>query len=122
MSHTRGAPYHPMTQGKIERFHRSMKNEVKLQHYYFPEELKMEVGRFIEYYNNERYHESLKNVTPADVYFGRHKKIESKREETKKRTLELRKQQNLLFNQQPINNLELSKLSLKKSQLLSGTI
>src|SRR5262249_5709627 len=34
--HTRGAPYHPMTQGKIERYHRSMKNVVKLDVYYSP--------------------------------------------------------------------------------------
>lgn len=78
-----------MTQGKIERFHRSMKNEVKLQHYYFPEELEKEIGRFIDYYNNHRYHESMKNVTPADAYFGRQKKILDKREEIKRRTLEL---------------------------------
>lgn len=109
MSHTRGAPYHPMTQGKIERFHRSMKNEVKLQHYYFPEELEMEVARFIDYYNNERYHEALKNVTPADVYFGRHKKIEEKREAIKRRTLELRKRHNLLLNQPSTNNLGITK-------------
>ena len=42
MAHTRGAPYHPMTQGKIERYHRSMKNIVKLQNYYFPWELEQE--------------------------------------------------------------------------------
>jgi putative transposase len=109
MSHTRGAPNHPMTQGKIERFHRSMKNEVMLQHYYFPEELRVEVERFIEYYNNYRYHESLKNVTPADVYFGRMEEIQEKRHRTKMRTLELRKKQNLLFIQQSINKQELSK-------------
>ncbi len=95
MQQTHGAPYHPMTQGKIERFHRSMKNEVCLQHYYLPGELEQEIGRFIEYYNNERYHESLENVTPADVYFGRHKEILTRREELKRRTLKHRKIQNL---------------------------
>jgi putative transposase len=75
MGHTRGAPYHPMTQGKIERFHRSMKNEIRLQHYYLPGELEQEINRFIEYYNNERYHESLNNVTPADVYGGRYEEV-----------------------------------------------
>jgi len=67
MAHTRGAPYHPQTQGKIERSHRTMKNVVKLQHDYFPEELKTALKDFVSYYNNERYHESLSNVTPADV-------------------------------------------------------
>ena len=57
MDHTRGAPYHPQTQGKIERYHRTMKNVVKLQNYYFPGELEAEIEKFVDYYNNERYHE-----------------------------------------------------------------
>ncbi len=95
MTHTRGAPYHPMTQGKIERYHRSMKNVVKLQNYYFPWELEREISSFVEYYNNHRYHEALNNVTPADVYFGRHREILTKRDRIKKKTLELRRKQNL---------------------------
>ncbi len=91
MAHSRGAPYHPMTQGKIERYHRSMKNVVKLQNYHFPWELEQEIGRFVEYYNHHRYHESLNNVTPADVYFNRHREILSKRDKTKQKTLELRR-------------------------------
>ena len=46
MTHTRGAPYHPMTQGKIERYHRSMKNIVKLHNYYFPWELEQELSQY----------------------------------------------------------------------------
>jgi len=71
MDHTRGRPYHPQTQGKIERYHRTMKNVVKLENYYFPWELEAALRDFVAYYNNERYHESLDNVTPADAYFGR---------------------------------------------------
>jgi len=71
MRHTRGAMYHPQTQGKIERYHRSMKNVINLQHYYLPGELESEIERFVQYYNNLRYHESLDNLTPADVYFGK---------------------------------------------------
>ena len=71
MKHTRGAPYHPMTQGKIERYHRSMKNVITLQNYYFPGDLEKEIERFVKYYNNERYHEALNNMKPADVYAGR---------------------------------------------------
>jgi putative transposase len=93
--HTRGAPYHPMTQGKIERYHRSLKNLLTLQHYYYPWELEGEVARFVEYYNHRRYHESLGNVTPADVYFGRHHAILSERERIKRETLERRREQNL---------------------------
>jgi len=95
IGHVRGAPYHPQTQGKIERYHRTMKNLVKLQHYYMPGELEREIGQFVEYYNNQRYHESLDNLTPADVYYGRDKQILSKREKIKKKTLKLRKKQNL---------------------------
>ena len=98
ITHTRGAPYHPMTQGKIECFHRSMKNEVKLNNYYFPDDLRTEIERFVEYYNNYRYHESLNNVAPADVYFGRNNDIEVKRKKTKWRTLRQRKNHNLVLS------------------------
>lgn len=99
MTHTRGAPYHPMTQGKIERYHRSMKNIITLQNYYLPGELEQEIARFNEYYNHHRYHESLNNVTPADVYFGRYREIVTRREQIKKQTLKLRRMQNLSPNQ-----------------------
>ena len=91
MAHIRGRPYHPQTQGKIERWHRTMKNVVKLQHYYFPWELEAALRDFVAYYNNERYHESLDNVTPADVYFGRQYKILSKRGRIKRSTTKERK-------------------------------
>lgn len=95
IEHTRGAPYHPQTQGKIERFHRSMKNIVKLDNYYYPWDLEAQIERFIDYYNNERYHESLNNVTPADMYFGRFREIVTNREKIKKMTLQKRKKINL---------------------------
>jgi putative transposase len=92
MEHVRGAPYHPMTQGKIERWHRSLKNIIKLQHYYTPSQLRVAIAEFIDYYNNHRYHESLDNLTPADVYFGRAEEVKTKREEIKQRTMALRRQ------------------------------
>ena len=95
MEHIRGAPFHPMTQGKIERWHRTMKNVVKLQNYYSPEELERAIAEFVDYYNYERYHESLDNLTPADVYHGRRKEVLTRREEIKRRTLSHRKQLNL---------------------------
>jgi len=95
IGHVRGAPYHPQTQGKIERYHRTMKNLIKLQHYYLPGELEHSLEQFVEHYNNQRYHESLDNLTPADVYYGRDKDILTKRDEIKKRTLMQRKQQNM---------------------------
>ena len=95
MDHTRGRPYHPMTQGKIERFHRSMKNVVNLNHYYLPGDLENEISQFIDFYNNERYHESIDNVTPADMYLGRHREIVDRREKIKRETLKIRRKENL---------------------------
>jgi putative transposase len=91
MKHTRGRPYHPQTQGKIERYHRTMKNVVKLQNYYQPDELERELVRFVDYYNNERVHESLGNVTSADVYYGRHHEIQTARQLLKMQTLRRRR-------------------------------
>jgi putative transposase len=94
LAHTRGAPYHPQTQGKIERWHRSMKNIVKLDLYFYPWELEQALGSYVDYYNQQRYHESLDNLTPADVYFGRREEVLSRRELIKQMTLKKRWQVN----------------------------
>lgn len=86
-----GAIYHPQTQGKIERYHRTMKNVVKLENYFTPEQLRNSLKAFVDYYNNRRYHESLDNLTPADVYFGRGEKILKARKETKRKTIAMRR-------------------------------
>ena len=93
MSHVRGAPYHPQTQGKIERWHQTLKNRILLEHYFLPGDLERQIENFVEHYNHERYHESLKNVTPADVYFGRAHSIINRRERIKKKTIEHRRLQ-----------------------------
>ena len=93
MEHTRGAAYHPMMQGKIEHYHCSMKNLVQLQTFRYPWDLEQEISRFVDDYNHQRYHESLDNVTPADVYFGRAKEVLTRREEIKRQTLEARRRQ-----------------------------
>lgn len=93
MDHVRGAPFHPQTQGKIERWHQTMKNRVLLENYYLPGDLEQQIRAFVEYYNNHRYHESLGNVTPADVYFGRDKDIIREREKIKKQTIQNRRLQ-----------------------------
>ena len=94
MTHTRGAPYHPMTQGKIERYHRSMKNVVRLENYYSPWELERALARFVDYYNHEWLHEAIGNVTPDDMYHGRQREIRSSRDRIKRLTLERRKKEN----------------------------
>ena len=91
ISHIRGKPFHPQTQGKIERYHRSMKNVVLLDNYYNPVELEDKIRDWVEYYNNERYHESLNNVTPADRYYGREESILKQRKLIKRQTIRKRR-------------------------------
>ena len=93
MEHIRGAPFHPQTQGKIERWHQTMKNRILLENYYLPGNLEQQISAFVDHYNNHRYHESLNNVTPADVYFGRDKDILREREKIKKQTIQYRRLQ-----------------------------
>ena len=99
IKHVHGKLNHPQTQGKIERYHRSMKNVVKLDNYYCPEELTRALEKFVHYYNYQRYHESLNNVTPADVYFGKREQILRRREKIKQQTLTRRRQCYLLGKQ-----------------------
>jgi len=87
MKHSRGAPYHPQTQGKIERWHQTLKNRILLENYFLPGDLEAQIEAFVDHYNHQRYHESLKNLTPADVYFGRGQSILASRERIKKRTI-----------------------------------
>ena len=87
MTHIRGAPCHPQTQGKIERWHQTLKNRILLEHAYLPGELEARVAAFVEHYNHARAHESLGNLTPADVYLGRGEGILAERERIKRQTL-----------------------------------
>jgi putative transposase len=91
MQHVRGAPYHPMTQGKIERWHQTLKNRILLENYYLPGDLEAQIAAFVAYYNHRRCHESLGNLTPADVYFGRGQTILKTRERIKRQTIEQRR-------------------------------
>ena len=91
MDHTRGAPLHPQTQGKIERWHQTLKNRILLENYFLPGDLERQVEAFVEHYNQRRYHESLGNLTPADVYFGRGDIIRLERERIKRETIRQRR-------------------------------
>ena len=96
IEHIRGAPYHPQTQGKIERWHQTLKNRILLNNYYLPRELEEQISAFVESYNNKRLHESLNNLTPADVYFGRAQAILEERERIKRLTIQNRRLQHQL--------------------------
>ena len=84
-------PYHPMTQGKIERWHQTLKNRILLENYYLPGDLEAQIDAFVAYYNHRRYHESIDNLTPADVYFGRSQTILLERERIKRKTIQNRR-------------------------------
>ena len=91
MQHVRGAPCHPQTQGKIERWHRTLKNRILLENHYLPGDLQARIEAFVAHYNDQRCHESLSNLTPADVYFGRGEAILLARERIKRQTLTRRR-------------------------------
>lgn len=93
IKHIRGAPCHPQTQGKIERWHQTLKNRILLENYYLPGDLESQIETFVEHYNNRRYHESLGNVTPNDAYHGRTTKILQKRQKIKRQTIQARRLQ-----------------------------
>jgi putative transposase len=95
IDHIHGRAHHPQTQGKIERYHRSMKSVVKLNPFFFPWELEQAVADFVAYYNTERYHEALNNLTPADVYLGRAEEVLTRRDLIKQQTLQERRRFNL---------------------------
>ncbi len=96
IEHVRGVPYHPQTQGKIERWHQTLKNRILLEHYYLPGDLQRQISAFVAHYNHARYHESLDNLTPADVYFGRAEAVLLERERIKRQTIANRRLQRQL--------------------------
>ena len=74
-----------------KRWHQTLKNRILLENYYLPGDREKQVEAFVEHYNHQRYYESLSNVTPADVYFGRAQTIIKQRERTKQQTFRKRR-------------------------------
>jgi putative transposase len=86
----------PANTGKIERWHQTLKNRILLENYYLPGDLEARIDTFVDHYNHRRYHESLDNLTPADVYFGRGQTILLQRERIKQATIQIRRLQHQL--------------------------
>ena len=97
--HIRAAPYHPQTNGKLERYHQSIKNEVNQVPYEVPGDLEVAITGFVDYYNHRRYHKALSNVSPDDVLNGRREEILIKRREVKAQTLASRKRYNRMLGE-----------------------
>ena len=93
--HILAAPFHPQTNGKVERYQQTLKGVVGQLPYDMPSELREAIEAFVEFYNHQRYHEAPGNVTPADVYYGRGLAAAlAGREEVKRRTLAAGKEHN----------------------------
>jgi transposase InsO family protein len=94
IGHILAAPYHPQTNGKLERYHQSIKREVNQLTYEAPSHLEQAIADFVDYYNYRRYHKALSNVTPADVLYGRRQQILQRRKEVQIQTINHRRDYN----------------------------
>ena len=98
--HILAAPYHPQTNGKLERYHQTLKRDVKQLPYDVPNELELAIGEFVDFYNHRRYHKALKDIIPADMLAGRRDQILDRRREAKGRTINRRKLSNHVLGEQ----------------------
>jgi putative transposase len=94
IGHILAAPYHPQTNGKVERYQQSLKREVNQLPYELPSQLEQAIADFVDYYNYRRYHKALGNVTPADVLYGRREEILLRRKEVQRVTINRRRDYN----------------------------
>jgi putative transposase len=97
--HILASPFHPQTNGKLERYHRTIKLDVNQILYDVPGNLEVAITDFVNYYNNRRYHKALRNVTPSDVLDGRKEEILQKRKEVQAQTFQRRRLCNQHFRE-----------------------
>jgi len=98
--HVLAAPYHPQTNGKLERYHQTLKRDVNQLPYDVPRALESAIGKFVDFYNYRRYHKALKDIIPADMLAGRRDEILGRRREAKDKTISQRKLSNQALREQ----------------------
>ena len=97
IKHILATPFHPQTNGKLERYHQTLKRDVNQVPYELPSDLEAAIVAFVSYYNYRRYHKALGNVAPSDVLRGRREDILRRRREVQVQTIELRRQHNMVL-------------------------
>jgi hypothetical protein len=98
MTHVKTSPYYPQSNGKLERFHKTIKGEcIRVKVPLSLEEARRIVADYVEYYNNVRLHSAIGYVTPRDQLEGRAKQIQDQRDrklaEARERRQQLRADQ-----------------------------
>ena len=91
IKHILATPFHPQTNGKLERYHQTLKRDVNQLPHEMPSDLEAAIVAFVSYYNYRRYHKALGNITPSDVLKGRRQEILRRRKEIQLQTIDNRK-------------------------------
>ena len=94
IKHIPAMPFHPQTNGKLERYHQTLKLDVNQLPYELPSDLEAVIVAFVSCDNYRRYHMALGNVKPSDVLKGRRADIRRRRREVQARTIQRRRQPN----------------------------
>ena len=103
MTHVRTSPFYPQSNGKLERYHFTIKDEcIRPNVFLSLEEARGQIAKFIRYYNEERLHSAIGYVAPKVKLEGREKQIFTERDQKLEAAREARKQKRLAEKQQPI--------------------
>lgn len=112
MTHVRTSPYYPQSNGKIERWHQSLKREcIRTKIPLNLDDAKRLVADFVDYYNNKRLHSALGYVTPIDKLRGRENRIFAERDRKLEAARSSRKRNRLRHKSMEQANAELAMIT-----------
>jgi transposase InsO family protein len=107
MTHVRTSPYYPQSNGKIEAWHKTLKQRcIRPKAPGSQEDAERVVGEFVRYYNEERLHSALGYVTPRDKLEGREQQIYAERDRKLEAAREARKRNRQAARELRSNGLE----------------